>query len=291
MFPKVSIIILNWNGKNDTLECLDSLRHLTYPNHEIIIVDNGSTDDSVEFFKNASWERVKIIENKENLGFAEGNNIGIRRALESSSDYILLLNNDTIVDPTFLEKLIEVGESDNDIGILSPIIYYYREREKIQYSGEKINLYTGKISGIHPNNKKVIHSDTICGASMLIKKETIKKIGCLPTEYFMLWEDIDYSLKAKRNNIKNVYVVNSKIWHKGSVSIGNISSPFRIKYSMRNRIIFWKKYANKSQLICFYMKLVVIQIPISFLVGYIKTNKKKRFCSCFLEGLIEGIQY
>jgi len=266
------------------------VKQITYPNYEIILVDNKSTDGSVEYFKRR-FSEIEIIENEENLGFAKGNNIGIKKALKNNASYIFLLNNDTIVDPGFLEELIKIGESDEKIGILSPIIYYYNDRNKVQYSGERINLYTSKIKKINQEKRRVIDSDTICGAAMLIKKETIHKIGFLPTEYFMLWEDIDYSLKAKRNNIKNVYVENSKIWHKGSVSIGNISSPIRIKYSMRNRIIFCKKYCDKFQFFCFIINLLFIQIPIHFTIGVIKTSEKKKYITYFLDGIIEGIDY
>lgn len=287
--PKVSIIVLNWNGKEDTIECIDSLVQITYPNYEIILVDNASTDGSAQYFRD-HYEEIKIIENRENLGFAEGNNVGIREALKQKANYILLLNNDTIVDPSFLEDLIEVGESDDSIGILSPIIYYYDDRNKIQYCGEKVNWYKGKLTKINLASKGVIQSEIICGASMLIKKETIEKIGLLPTEYFMLWEDIDYSIKALKNNIKNVYVTTSKIWHKGSVSIGGISSPFRMRYTIRNRIILWKKYSSKLQFCSFLINLVFLKIPMIFTIGLVKTNQKKSFIFYFSKGLIEGFQ-
>lgn len=287
--PKVSIIVLNWNGKEDTIECIDSIVQITYPNYEIILVDNASTDGSAQYFREY-YKEIKIIENRENLGFAEGNNVGIREALKQKANYILLLNNDTIVDPSFLEHLIEVGESDDSIGILSPIIYYYDDRNKIQYCGEKVNWYKGKLTKINLVSKGVIQSEIICGASMLIKKETIEKIGLLPTEYFMLWEDIDYSIKALKNNIKNVYVTKSKIWHKGSVSIGGISSPFRMRYTIRNRIILWKKYSSKLQFCSFLINLVFLKIPIIFTIGLAKTNQKKTFINYFSKGLIEGLQ-
>lgn len=279
--------MLNWNGKEDTRECIDSLVQITYPNYEIILVDNASTDGSTQYFRD-HYEEIKIIENQENLGFAEGNNVGIREALKQKANYILLLNNDTIVDPSFLEDLIEVGESDDSIGILSPIIYYYDDRNEIQYCGEKVNWYNGKLTKINIASKEIIHSEIICGASMLIKKETIDKIGLLPTEYFMLWEDIDYSIKALKNDIKSAYITTSKIWHKGSVSIGGISSPIRMRYTIKNRIIFWKKYSSKPQFYSFLINLVFLKIPIIFVIGLAKTNQKKIFVHYFSKGLIEG---
>ena len=126
-YSKVTIILLNWNGKEDTIECLESLKHITYPNYEILLVDNGSTDGSVECFRER-YPGMEIIENGENLGFAEGNNVGIRRAMDEGADYVLLLNNDTVVDPEFLGELVKVGESDPKIGIVGPKICYYNNK-------------------------------------------------------------------------------------------------------------------------------------------------------------------
>src|SRR3989339_346256 len=122
--PLVYILILNWNGKEDTLECLSSLKKIDYPNYKTIVIDNGSTDDSVKII-NKKYPKIKIIENKKNLGYAEGNNVGIRYALKNKADYVLILNNDTIVDKKFLTELVKVGESNEKVGIVGPNVYCY----------------------------------------------------------------------------------------------------------------------------------------------------------------------
>ena len=124
-FPRVGIIILNWNGKADTVECLHSLRKIDYPNYQVIVVDNGSTDDSVQTFRD-QFPEIIVLPQTENLGFAEGSNCGIEYALAAGCDYVLLLNNDTVVAPDFLTELIAVGEHYPEIGMLSPVMYYYQ---------------------------------------------------------------------------------------------------------------------------------------------------------------------
>ncbi len=336
MKPKVSIIILNWNGWEDTIECLESVYQINYPNFEIIVVDNHSENNSIEkikeycsgkielesdFFKYSnndkpidikeiyeeelginnikhelsfSYKVLTIIKNKKNYGFAKGNNIGIEYSLNNSnSDYVFLLNNDTVVKSNFLTELINIAESNEDFGIFSPIIYQYYKPKKIQYSSDEIKWYSGRIKRrLSKNSSNLLESDTICGASMLIKKDTIKKIGMLPEEYFMLWEDVDYSIKAKINNIKCGYVSNSNIWHKGSISIGKASSPLRIKCSLRNRIIFWKKYSkNNFQLYCFLISVILIHLPQLLLVGLFQSNQKEELLKSFYIGLSKGFKY
>jgi GT2 family glycosyltransferase len=330
MNPRVSIIIINWNGWRDTIECLESLYQIDYPDYTIILVDNNSTNDSLykikeylngnikvksDFFdynphnkplkfkeyrlkdlkslkmeKNS--EKLTIIKNDQNSGFAKGNNIGITYAINFlKSEYVLLLNNDTVVDKNFLNELILTAKKHEKFGLLSPLIYEYDKPNGIQYQGEKINWNTGRIVKKKIKNQYLEPSDVVCGASMLIKKEVVNKVGLLPTDYFMLWEDNDYSIKITKAGFNCGYAIKSKIWHKGSVSIGRVSSPLRIKYSIRNRIIFWKKYSNKKQYLTFLFFLVLIHIPLNFCIGFLRTNKKKEFVSFFLDGYREGLSY
>src|SRR3989338_5442408 len=128
--PRVSVIILNWNGLDDTIECLESLKKITYPNYEVILVDNASSGDDVAQLRKKFGKYIKIIQNDKNYGFAEGNNIAIRKVMkENKSKYVLLLNNDTVVDAKFLDELVKTGESDPKVGIVGPIIYNYYTKE------------------------------------------------------------------------------------------------------------------------------------------------------------------
>src|SRR3989344_4022189 len=164
--PRVSIIILNWNGVNDTIECLDSLKEITYPNYEIIIVDNGSKWDDVKILSKKFGKYIRIIKNDKNYGFAEGNNIAIRKVMEENkSKYVLLLNNDTVVDKKFLDELVKTGESDEKIGIVGPIIYNYYTKE-IDFAGGKINWWLARPYQIKKEERE--YTDFITGCCMLI---------------------------------------------------------------------------------------------------------------------------
>jgi GT2 family glycosyltransferase len=144
-YPKVSIIILNWNGLEDTSECLESLKKVTYANYETIVVDNGSDGDDVKILREKFGDYIHVINNDNNYGFAEGNNIGMRYVLSRGTDYVLLLNNDTTVAPEFLVEMIQVGESDEKIGVLGPMIYLYDKPNVIWEAGGRINWWLGAI--------------------------------------------------------------------------------------------------------------------------------------------------
>jgi GT2 family glycosyltransferase len=217
--PKVSIIILNWNGLEDTIECLESLTKITYLNYEVIIVDNGSEGNDVEVLQNRFGSYVHIIRNDRNYGFAEGNNIGMRYALKGEGEYVLLLNNDTIVAPDFLTELIKVAESDSKIGLLGPKVYFYHEPNRIWFAGGRISLLAASsVQGYRQVDKgqfdKVDRIDFVTGSCVLIRRVVLKSIGLFDPIYFFAIEDVDLCLRAIRARFINVFVPNSKIWHK-----------------------------------------------------------------------------
>ncbi|MDP2208982.1 MAG: glycosyltransferase family 2 protein, partial [Bacteroidota bacterium] len=145
--PLVYIIVLTWNGKKDTLECLSSLKGIVYPNYRVLVVDNASVDGTAEQVR-TQFPDVELIVNKDNLRFAGGNNVGIEYALSKYADYILLLNNDTTVDKTFIDELVSTAESDTQIGMVGPKMYYYSNPNRIWYAGGKIEWWKGWISHI-----------------------------------------------------------------------------------------------------------------------------------------------
>lgn len=267
MTSKVTIIILNWNGKEDTIECLESLKQITYPNYEILLVDNGSTDGSVKYFKE-HYKEIEIIENKENLGFAEGNNIAIKKAIERRTDYLLLLNNDTTVDPEFLTKLVNVAESNPKAGILGPKIYYY-DSKRIQSCGGHIDFFRGIVSGqsryrkYSYNHDIVINTDFLTGCAILVKTEVFKNVGLLDISYFAYYEDTDLCVRTKSAGYDLLCVQTSIIWHKGSQSSKVNRSG--LYYGTRNMILFEKKYATNIQFIIFVIYFTFVRLP--FLVG------------------------
>lgn len=221
--PKVSIIILNWNGLDDTIECLESLKKIGYPNYEVIVVDNASSGNDVEALRERYRDYIHVIVNDRNYGFSEGNNIGIRYALSKMSDYIFLLNNDTVVDADVLSELIEVAEQDKKAGILGGKIYYYSSPSRLQSVGGKISWRTGRFKDYSGEEDigqygQVAERDFVYATAMLIKRAVIEKVGFLDSSLFFGMEDYDYCAQAIKAGFKVLYVPGAKVWHKQGAS-------------------------------------------------------------------------
>ncbi len=188
--PKISIILLNWNGKKDTLECLSSLQKVDYPNFQTIIVDNGSTDDSVAAIRTA-FPHIPILENRANLGFAGGNNIGIEWVLRHHAEWILLLNNDTIVDPKFLHAFLQAAEEEPKAKILGAKILRYSHPHIIDHLGGFWNGEKGEFES--PDAGQTDHpylrmrqADYVCGAALFMHRSVPQTIGLLEPNFFLL---------------------------------------------------------------------------------------------------------
>lgn len=246
--PKVAIIILNWNSFNTTKDCLISLDKISYPNYRIIIVDNHSADGSPELFRNR-FPQHHLIVNAENLGFPGGNNVGIKWALKNDFQYILLLNYDTIANPDFLDKLIEVAEKRPSIGILGPCIKFYSKPEKAWSYGGYIDSKTGrpfhlnKMSEI--GHKILVEVEWVSGCGLLIKSDVVRNIGLLDQEYFFGIEDADWCLRAIKAGYKVVFVPESTIYHKTSITrFKEKYTHVHHYYNMRNLLIFIEKHGS-----------------------------------------------
>lgn len=244
---KIAVIILNFNGKKDTLDCLKTIENLQFANCklQIIVVDNASTNGSVKAIRE-KFSQVKLIQNKENLGFAEGNNVGIRYALKNKVDYCLILNNDTLVDKDLLLQLIScinAGKANKKIGIVAPKIYFapgyefhrdrYQESERgkvIWYAGGKIDWDNVLIChrGVDEVDKgqydKKRETDFATGCCMLVKRKVFEKIGLFDKKYFLYWEDVDFCLRAEKAGFKIYFAPQAIIWHKnaGSSASGSL---------------------------------------------------------------------
>ena len=248
--PRISIIILNWNGLKDTEECLESLKKITYPSYEVIVVDNGSAGDDIKVLRERFGEYIYIIENDRNYGFAQGNNIGINHALKGGAEAILLLNNDTIVAADFLSELVNAAESDHKIGLAGPKIYFYHEPNKIWFAGGKISLFSASSNrgrGLVDKGQfdKVDYVDFVSGSCMLLKRSVLELAGGLDPVYFFGIEDVDMSLRATQAGFSNVFVPTSKIWHKGFSS--GIKRTDVTYHTSRNSMILARKHYRVSQ--------------------------------------------
>lgn len=241
MAPKVSIVVLNWNGYKDTLECVQSLRKVLYPALEIMVVDNGSIDGSLNALKRRFPSGLKFIETGRNLGFAGGCNAGIRQALKDGADYVLLLNNDTVVAPDFVSELVAAAKGEPEAGILCSKVYFHDRPDVIWYSGAYFNSLIGW--GRHLGfNKKGGGESGVCetgrptGCAMMVRRDLCERTGLFDEDYFCYAEDLDWGMRARKAGFKVLYVPSSRVWHKVSASSGAVGTAASLYYSTRNTL-------------------------------------------------------
>jgi GT2 family glycosyltransferase len=246
--PRVSIIILNWNSYEVTLDCLLSLRKIDYPNFEVVLVDNGSVDESSEKFL-ANAPEIQLIRNATNLGFAGGCNVGMRDALRRGTDYVLLLNNDTIVAPDFLSQLVRIAESDVKIGAVSPKVLFFDHPDRLNYAGGEQRPWRlfPRVFGLRQLDDgkydKIREVSFLTGCAFLIKAEVVSKIGVMEEIYFHFYEDIEWSLRVLKAGYKTFYVPAAKIWHKEHyVTDRNQGNGFIEFHLARANMIFARKH-------------------------------------------------
>ncbi|MEP7235898.1 MAG: glycosyltransferase family 2 protein [Ignavibacteriota bacterium] len=251
-YPRVGIILVHLNSYSDTSLCLTSLRSITYPNVEVIVVDNGSIDHTGERLRK-EFPEITHIRSEDNFGFSGGNNIGIDHALSHGCEHVLLLNNDTIVTPSFLEPLVDRLLQEKNVAAVSGKIYYYPERvggrkKIIWYAGVFQKWHTGyHHTGVQEVDEgqfdvamKVIYAS---GCLMLMNGEVIRKIGGLDPEFFIYWEESDWCLRAKEIGYDCWYEPRSVIDHNfRSAPFGRGETPFYMYMQMRNSFIFAKRH-------------------------------------------------
>ena len=298
-WPEVVILVLNWNGWRDTVECLESLQRLSYPNYRMVLIDNNSTDGSMDKIK--AWAKGEyrveskflvsstankpvywiqydrstaeagglsaleaeleefphnsqavLIQTGANLGFAGGNNVGIRYAMKQASDYVWLLNNDTVAEKDALTEMVKLAKSNMRIGMVGSKLLYYRIPTTIQAAGGgKIIPWLGINKHIGAGQKdngqwdRIFEPDYICGASMLIGLDVVSKVGLLDEGYFLYVEDMDWSERVRRSGLVLKYCPTSRIWHKEGSTIG-FRSPKAEYYSTKNCLVFFRKYYPRS---------------------------------------------
>lgn len=293
--PKVAIIILNWNGLEDTVECLESLKGMTYSNYEVVLVDNGSEGNDAEILRKRFGDYIHLIENDKNYGFAEGCNIGMKYALSNlNPDYILLLNNDTVVDPKFLTELVQVAESDSSIGIVGPKIYYHDQPNKFQSAGGQISWWTGQESLVGCTQvdsgqfDEIREVDWVIGCALLIKRETIREIGLLHAAYFAYVEETDWCARCASSGYRIVYVPRAKVWHKRRIPVDRVDE-LGIYYMTRNQFLFMKRNATKLQFISFLTHFFLRRFPFTA-AGLLIRHKDLPSLARYVAGIRDGIR-
>jgi GT2 family glycosyltransferase len=248
-FPHVVTVVLNWNGRDDTLACLESLERLDWPRHDTIVVDNGSSDGSAQWIE-AAHPAVTTIATGENLGFAEGNNVGLRAALEAGADYVLLLNNDTVVAPDLLRQLVDEAEKRPDAGAVCPLIYYLDPPDRIWYAGARFDArrgHNGRHTGYGERDSgqydRVREIGRATGAAMLVRRAVVEEVGLLDGELFLQVEDVEWSLRMRRTGWRVFFVPAGKVWHRVSVATGGEHAPATAYYEIRNTLAVCDRYA------------------------------------------------
>jgi Predicted glycosyltransferases len=277
--PKVSTIVLNWNNAPDTEKCITSLLEQDYKNIDIVVVDNGSTDGSDKTLKQrfGGVRNIELIFLEKNTGFAEGNNIGIRRALEQRTDCVFILNNDVVVTPRCISTLVQVAESDGHIGIVGATNLFADDTQRIWHSGGTRNwgrkrFFDDTANILYdPNDQRIRDVDCVVGSSMLVKKAVIEKVGLMWAPYFLCFEEMDWCLRAKKSGFRVVAAMGAVVYHKVHASLNKTLEYY---YLNRNYPIFMLRNCpplDMPKAILFYL----IGIPIEYIKLLISRDKER----------------
>lgn len=287
--PLVSIVIINHNQLKVTSEFLASLNELSYTNYEVILVDNASNENPSSFI-HQKFPFVKVVINDKNLGFTGGNNSGIN---VSKGDFIFIVNNDTEVTADLIDRLLEPFEIDEAIGIVSPKIKFFSNPNIIQFAGfNAINPITGRnsaVGSLQPDDGKFDQSgytNYAHGAAMLVKREVFEKIGVFPDHFFIYYEELDFSVRAKKAGFQIYYQSQAVIYHKESITMGK-ESAIKAYYHNRNRIMFMRRNSTHYQFFLFILFYSLLTFPKS-IFKYLINFRFKHMC-LFLKGVLWNI--
>lgn len=276
--PSVVVVVLTWNGRDLTLDCLRSLEAVTTPNVRRMVVDNASSDGTVEAIHARYGDRVEVVVNASNLGYAGGNNVGIKKALDDGARFVLLLNNDTTVSPTFVDELMRAAQENDAIGVAAPKIYYAEPPNRIWYAGGEISLWRGTARhigirqldrGQHDRPRDV---DYASGCALLARREVFERAGLLDESYRAYFEDADLCMRAARAGYRIRYVPTAQVWHRISASTGGQASRAKIRRKLASTARFFRTYARPYHWITIplFFALDVVRITGLVLVGRIR---------------------
>jgi len=277
--PKVHLIVLNWNDKELSGKCLSSIEKVSYPNYKVLIVDNNSEDGSVDFFKE-NFSQYDILALESNLKYAGGNNAAVEYLKPKEEDFLVFINNDTIVSSDFLDHLIEPFLNDPNCIITVPKILFAMDINKIWYAGGIVNMWKGKIDHIGirnfdgPRYSFMMETDYATGCCLCINSADFKKLDYFDTMFNMYCEDVDLSIRAKKMNRKIVYSPKSIILHSVSQSLGENSFK-KIQNKLLGQVkLFWK-HASGLQIITLTFHWLLFYLPLGFLKWiYFKLKEK-----------------
>lgn len=292
--PLVYIILVNWNGLKDTLECLHSIKKVVYKKYKIVVIDNGSASDQLRTLK-IRYPEIHTIRNNSNLGYCKANNQGIKYAINNYAKYILLLNNDTVVKKDFLNILVNYADKNSFKGVLTPKILYYK-KNVVWAMGGSVSKFTSIPKMIGQGNlselyKNIIEPDYASGCAFFVNTEVLKRVGLLDEEYFAYYEDTDLSFRIKRNGYKIRVIPDSIIWHKVSRSTNKTTSDkigaIQSYYLAKNGLLFGKKNIYGIWYIAYLILQTFIKLP-----GYLLLKCRDSAARlAYVKGYIDGVKY
>jgi len=276
--PKIFVVILNWNSADFTIECIKSLRQIEYPSYEIILVDNGSTDGSDEVVS-ATFPDIAYIRTVENKGFSGANNLGINYALEHGADYIWLLNNDTVVDRQALTNMVMLALSDPAIGMIGSKIFFYDEPEVLWCAGGRFDVEKGGVTSLIGWGQKdtgqfddIVDVEFVNACSLLVKSDVIDKIGLMPEDYNIYFEETDWNHYAQLAGFRTVVSQKSVVWHKIKRK-GEYLVRF-VYYMTRNRFLLINKICPNAIIPCIKYQF---EEGIKLLSGLYRNKEYRKF--------------
>jgi len=276
--PLVIIIVINWNSPSYTIRCIQSLQKLEYDNYHVLVIDNGSSDDSLNIIAKAinDLDKFKVFETGDNLGFSGGVNYGITRALDMQAEYIWLLNNDTEVDTNCLGSLVKAMRENTDVAIAGSKILLSDERNTIWHAGATINK-NGQPEhfGMGANIDDLTYStnrlvDYVTGSSLLISRNSLETIGIMDDRFYLYYEEADLCYRARQKGFKIMYVAHSQLWHK--VAASSTGHHVRVYYEVRNRLLFTHKHRS-SQIIPVFTHLIIQELIKPLMSSQFKLSK------------------
>jgi GT2 family glycosyltransferase len=286
--PLVSIITLNYNQAAVTAEFLESSKKLLYPFFEILICDMASSEDPANIFKGADYPHARLLLCTKNLGFAGGNNWGIRQA---RGEFIFIVNNDTHLTPDIIHRLIEPFLQNPAIGIVCPKIKYFDDPRIIQYAGFRpMNPFTGRTSSIgdHETDRGQYNVSGVTngahGCAMMVKKEVIEKTGLFPEHFFLYYEEWDWSARVQKAGYLIWYQSEATILHKESMTVGK-ENPMKTYYLTRNRILYMRRNSSPVNFLVFVLFFILFTIPKTIIVCLFRGDFTK------LKWFLKGVGY
>ena len=257
MKPYIKVLILNWNGSALTSQCLGSIEKLTYDNFSTIVIDNGSTDDSIAKI-HTNYPSVGILALDKNYGFSLAYNLAFKHLENTESELVLILNNDTTVEPDLLEQLVSGVSLYGSEHLFCPIIHYLDSPNKIWYAGGKVNLPVGQLShaGLRQDNKgqfsEISHTGFVTGCCILTSLQSLKILGGFDEDFNMYAEDVDLSLRGKAMGIDSIFVPEAKIYHKVSASIGGEFSMTKLRRKLESINKLMSKHCSTYEVLIGY---------------------------------------